>query len=210
MLLTLLLMWWWWWWFCRCHCAEVVVVGAILIVRWQHTESNLVEISSAIVRPFPSPAGCPESTRYKEFLDSLVPPEWFEEQHQIKRDRQEQRRQARIKQKKKSYEVCMREVCRKRRIQCVTAALASARFFAVRNAEFHIDIEQPFHSFTFEPRPARKFRYRSPINERSIVVCSTGLIKHAVCEKLTSPAAKQHPCDQHEAKLGEQRCEVSH
>ncbi|CAM9608550.1 unnamed protein product [Ectocarpus sp. 13 AM-2016] len=48
--------------------------------------------------------------RYKEFLDSLVPPEWFEEQNQIKRDRQEQRRQARIKQKKKSYEETKKKV----------------------------------------------------------------------------------------------------
>ncbi|CAM9386911.1 unnamed protein product [Ectocarpus sp. 12 AP-2014] len=48
--------------------------------------------------------------RYKEFLDSLVPPEWFEEQNQIKRDRQEQRRQARIKQKKKSYEEAKKKV----------------------------------------------------------------------------------------------------
>ncbi|CAN0148743.1 unnamed protein product, partial [Ectocarpus sp. 8 AP-2014] len=48
--------------------------------------------------------------RYKEFLDSLVPPEWFEEQNQIKRDRQQQRRQARIKQKKKSYEEAKKKV----------------------------------------------------------------------------------------------------
>eukprot|EP00904_Undaria_pinnatifida_P004217 jgi/Undpi1/13797/HiC_scaffold_9.g03448.m1 len=42
--------------------------------------------------------------RYKEFLDSLVPQEWFEEQNRIKRERQEARRQARIKQRRKSFE----------------------------------------------------------------------------------------------------------
>lgn len=53
----------------------------------------------------PSPRIAELLKRYKEFLDSLVPPEWFEEQHRIKRERQEERRQARIKQKRKSYEV---------------------------------------------------------------------------------------------------------
>ncbi|CAM9669420.1 unnamed protein product, partial [Scytosiphon promiscuus] len=48
--------------------------------------------------------------RYKEFLDSLVPPEWFEEQNQVKRERQEARRQARIKQQKKSYEEAKKKV----------------------------------------------------------------------------------------------------
>ncbi|CAM9659773.1 unnamed protein product, partial [Sphacelaria rigidula] len=48
--------------------------------------------------------------RYKEFLDGLVPPEWFEEQTRIKRERQEARRQARIKQKKKAYEEEKRRV----------------------------------------------------------------------------------------------------
>ncbi|CAM9780752.1 unnamed protein product, partial [Pylaiella littoralis] len=48
--------------------------------------------------------------RYKEFLDSLVPPEWFEEQHRIKRDRQEERRQARIKQKRRAYEEAKKKV----------------------------------------------------------------------------------------------------
>ncbi|CAM9243189.1 unnamed protein product, partial [Hapterophycus canaliculatus] len=48
--------------------------------------------------------------RYKEFLDSLVPPEWFEEQNQIKRERQEARKQARIKQQRKSYEEAKKKV----------------------------------------------------------------------------------------------------
>lgn len=53
----------------------------------------------------PLPAVYHAHGRYKEFLDSLVPPEWFEEQHRIKRERQEARKQARVKQRKKSYEV---------------------------------------------------------------------------------------------------------
>lgn len=58
--------------------------------------------------PFVSPARPDLPTpnqRYKEFLDGLVPSEWFEEQHRIKSERQEARRQARIKKKKKAYEV---------------------------------------------------------------------------------------------------------
>ncbi len=42
--------------------------------------------------------------KYKDFLDKLTPPEWFEEQKVMKRGRQEERRQKRISKRKDEWE----------------------------------------------------------------------------------------------------------
>ena len=47
--------------------------------------------------------------KYKEFLDSLTPDEWFSEQKAIKRERQESRRQARIQKRRDALEKKRRE-----------------------------------------------------------------------------------------------------
>eukprot|EP00752_Nemacystus_decipiens_P006857 g6159.t1 len=80
--------------------------------------------------------------RYKEFLDSLVPPEWFEEQHRIKRERQEARRQARIKQKRKSYEEAKKKVMaefieeeRRRDEALAKQALEEQNLFFIQNSQ---------------------------------------------------------------------------
>jgi hypothetical protein len=43
--------------------------------------------------------------QYKDFLDRLTPVEWFEQQRQLKKDRQIQRRQARMDAKRQAWEV---------------------------------------------------------------------------------------------------------
>ncbi|CAM9936355.1 unnamed protein product, partial [Ascophyllum nodosum] len=45
--------------------------------------------------------------RYKQFLDSLEPPEWLEEQTLVKRARQAARREARIRENKRAYEASL-------------------------------------------------------------------------------------------------------
>lgn len=43
--------------------------------------------------------------QYKDFLDRLTPMEWFDQQRQLKKDRQARRRQARMDAKRHAWEV---------------------------------------------------------------------------------------------------------
>jgi hypothetical protein len=43
--------------------------------------------------------------QFKDFLEKLTPPEWFEEQRRVKRERQEKRRHARMHAKRQAWEV---------------------------------------------------------------------------------------------------------
>lgn len=53
---------------------------------------------------------CAVVFQYKDFLDRLTPMEWFDQQRQLKKDRQARRRQARMDAKRQAWEVRTRTV----------------------------------------------------------------------------------------------------